>query len=169
MKKFLFMLTFCIVALCSCNRYKVVDSDYTPTIDTTAILSIVHDDMCVSFSNVEQVIDWKQDYLIKQEIDSTVMALDKATLTNICQVLKYKNERFDLDDIVTEYNLRKDVYTALSVPKPMNTVEDTTKATPPTTKEQELTSTTSTNTENDIVVDTIINGNRALIFKTVKR
>ena len=165
MKKFLFMLTFCIVALCSCNRYKVVDSDYTPTIDTAAILSIVHDDMCVSFSNVEQVIDWKQDYFIKQEIDSTVMALDRATLTNICQVLKYKNKRFDLDDIVTEYNLRKDVYTALSVPKP-NAVEDTTKATPPAEQKESV---EHFPTNGDAVIDTIIDGNRALIFKTVKR
>ena len=160
-----------IVTLCSCNRYKVIDTeDYaSPPIDTTAILSIVHDDMCASFSNVEQVIDWKQDYLIKQEIDSTIMALNRATLTNICQVLKYKNERFDLDDIVTEYNLRKDVYTALnSVPQPIVN-KDTTKVIPPAAKEQELTHTISSNTENNIVVDTIIDGNKALIFKTTKR
>lgn len=170
MKKLLIMLTLCIVALCSCDRYKVVDSKDYATIDTAAILSIVHDDMCTTFSNVDQVLEWKQEYLISKEIDSTVMALDKYTLTNICQVLKYKQKRFDLDDIVTEYNLRKEVYTALSVPKPITT-EDTAKVAPPAAQNNELTAVMSTNTqtENDIVVDTIIDGNRALIFKTIRK
>ena len=172
MKKLLLALMMGVVTLCiGCQNGKMpFNYDYVDSAKVSEMITKAVDANVTTFTTVEDVTYYLQSIRLQKELDSTLASLSKKQISDILSVLKFTkpNAKYTIDDLISEYNKNKQVYDGL----PAENTTSTTSATEPPTI---ATSSTQSDTvsknnktpvpSNSDVIDTIIDGHRALIFK----
>jgi hypothetical protein len=171
MKKLLLALMMIVVTSCvGCQNGKMpFNYDYVDSAKVSEMIAEVMDANVTTFTTVEDVTYYLQSIQLQKELDSTLASLSKKQISDIFSVLKFTkpNAKYTIDDLVSEYNKNKQVYDGLPAE---NTTSTTSATEPPTNTTSSTQSDTVSKNKNTVpsssdVIDTIIDGHRALIFK----
>ena len=172
MKKLLLALMMGVVTLCiGCQNGKMpFNYDYVDSAKVSEMITKAVDANVTTFTTVEDVTYYLQSIRLQKELDSTLASLSKKQISDILSVLKFTkpNAKYTIDDLISEYNKNKQVYDGLPAE---NTTSTTSATEPPATATTSSTQsdTVSKNNKTPVpsndVIDTIIDGHRALIFK----
>ena len=172
MKKLLLALMMIVVTSCvGCQngKFQPFNYDYVDSAKVSEMIAEAMDANVVTFTTVEDVTYYLQSIQLQKELDSTLASLSKKQISDILSVLKFTkpNAKYTIDDLISEYNKNKQVYDGL----PAENASTTSATEPPTNAISSTQSdTVSKNNKtpvpsNSDVIDTIIDGHRALIFK----
>lgn len=170
MKKLLLALMMVVVTSCvGCQNGKMpFNYDYVDSAKVSEMIAEAMDANVTTFTTVEDVTYYLQGIQLQKELDSILASLSKKQISDILSVLKFTkpNAKYTIDDLISEYNKNKQVYDGL----PAENASTTSATEPP----MNATSSTQSDTvsknktpvpSNSDVIDTVIDGHRALIFK----
>ena len=173
MKKLLLALMMIVVTSCvGCQngKFQPFNYDYIDSAKVSEMIAEAVDANVTTFTTVEDVTYYLQGIQLQKELDSTLASLSKKQISDILSVLKFTkpNAKYTIDDLISEYNKNKQVYDGL----PAENTTSTTSATEPPTNATSSTQSDTVSKNNKIpvpsssdVIDTVIDGHRALIFK----
>lgn len=171
MKKLLLALMMIVVTSCiGCQngKFQPFDYDYVDSAKVSEMIAKAIDANVTTFTTVEDVTYYLHSVQLQKELDSTLASLSKKQISDILSVLRFTkpNAKYTIDDIISEYNKNKQVYDGLPAE---NTTTTTSVTDPPTTTTSSTQSDTVSKNKTPVptsdVIDTIIDGHRALIFK----
>ena len=174
MKKLLLTLMMIVVTSCiGCQngKFQPFNYDYVDSAKVSEMIAKAMDANVTTFSTVEDVTYYLQGIQLQKELDSTLASLSKKQISDILSVLKFTkpNTKYTIDDLVSEYNKNKSVYDGLPAENTTSTISATEPFMTITTSSTQSDTVSKNNKtpvpSNSDVIDTIIDGHRALIFK----
>ena len=173
MKKLLLALMMIVVTSCvGCQngKFQPFDYDYVDSAKVSEMIAEAMDANVTTFTTVEDVTYYLQGIQLQKELDSTLASLSKKQISDILSVLKFTkpNAKYTIDDLVSEYNKNKQIYDGLPAENNTSTItaESPTTATTSSTQSDTVSKNNKTPVPSSSdVIDTIIDGKRALIFK----
>lgn len=173
MKKLLLALMMIVVTSCiGCQNGKMpFNYDYVDSAKVSEMIAKTMDANVTTFSTVEDVTYYLQGIQLQKELDSTLASLSKKQISDILSVLKFTkpNAKYTIDDLISEYNKNKQVYDGLiaeNITSTTSATEPLTTATTSSTQSDTVSKNNKTSVpSNSDVIDTVIDGHRALIFK----
>ena len=171
MKKLLLTLMMIVVTSCiGCQngKFQPFNYDYVDSAKVSEMIAKAMDANVTTFSTVEDVTYYLQSIQLQKELDSTLASLSKKQISDILSVLRFTkpNTKYTIDDLISEYNKNKQVYDGLPAENTTTiTAEPPTTATTSSTQSDTVSKNKTSVPSNSDVIDTIIDGHRALIFK----
>ena len=170
MKKLLLALMMIVVTLCTgCKNGKMpFNYDYVDSAKVSEMITKAMDANVTTFTTVEDVTYYLQGIQLQKELDSTLASLSKKQISDILSVLRFTkpNAKYTIDDLISEYNKNKQVYDGLPAENTSTiTAESPTTATTSSTQSDTVSKNKTPVPSSSDVIDTIIDGHRALIFK----
>ena len=171
MKKLLLTLMMIVVTSCvGCQNGKMpFNYDYVDSAKVSEMIAETMDANVTTFTTVEDVTYYLQSIQLQKELDSTLASLSKKQISDILSVLKFTkpNAKYTIDDLISEYNKNKQVYDGLPAENTTSTItaESSTTATTSSTQSDTVSKNKTPVPSSSDVIDTVIDGHRALIFK----
>lgn len=119
----LLLVGMIMMLISSCDNLPWSHSNNYDTSDTTYVAEYVESIQNPSLVNVPEVLKLQRSMQEIASVDSAFMAMPAEVVKNVSSVLLKKNGQVKKKDVVDEFRLHKDIYTALpsATPKKVDT------------------------------------------------